>query len=172
LNYTLAIYNATLQKSQKKVTISPMQNNKPKVIGAIAIAAIVIASGVAWAMGKNGTTDDQNSDTNGSSQAVADRRIYKDGTYSADGQYVSPAGEEQVGVTLTIANDVVTSATFEGKAENPGSVIMQGKFAEGFEGQVVGKPIDQISLGVVNGSSLTPKGFMDAVEKIKLEARA
>jgi hypothetical protein len=47
---------------------------------------------------------------------------------------------------------------------------MQGKFKEGFEEAVVGKPLDEIALTVVNGSSLTPKGFMDALTKVKLEA--
>lgn len=97
---------------------------------------------------------------------------YKDGTYTADGNYTSPAGQEEVGVTLTLANGVVTDASFEGKATNPGSKMMQGKFSEGYKAMVVGKSIDEISLGVVNGSSLAPKGFMDAVAKIKAEAKA
>jgi hypothetical protein len=97
---------------------------------------------------------------------------YKDGTYTADGQYVSPAGEEHVGVTLTLADGVITDAQFEGKTQHPTSKIMQGKFSEGYNAVVVGKSIDELSLTVVNGSSLTPKGFMDAVAKIKVEAKA
>ncbi len=97
---------------------------------------------------------------------------YEDGTYAADGNYISPAGEEEVGVSLTLADGVVTDATFQGKAEHPASKQWQGKFSEGFKELVVGKSIDEISLGVVNGSSLAPKGFMDAVEKIKVEAQA
>ena len=49
---------------------------------------------------------------------------------------------------------------------------MQGNFKAGFSELVVGKPVDQVSLSVVNGSSLTPKGFMDALAKIKAEAKA
>lgn len=97
---------------------------------------------------------------------------YKNGTYSATGTYVSPAGQEEVEITLTLQGDIVTSAVFVGKATNPGSVKNQALFKAGFEQYVVGKPIDSINLTVVNGSSLTPKGFMDALMKIKAQAKA
>ncbi len=97
---------------------------------------------------------------------------YADGTYDATGNYVSPAGAESVDVTITLDGDVITDATFHGNATHPTSMRMQGNFAAGFQEQVVGKSIDEVSLGVVNGSSLAPKGFMDALAKIKAEARA
>lgn len=95
---------------------------------------------------------------------------YKNGTYSADGVYRSPAGAEEIHVTVTLKDDVVTAAQVEGTATHPKSKAMQEAFIAGFGAQVVGKSIDELSLGVVNGSSLTPKGFMDAVAKIKVEA--
>jgi uncharacterized protein with FMN-binding domain len=95
---------------------------------------------------------------------------YADGSYSATGGYTSPGGAESVDVSLTLKDGVITVAAFKGNAQRPISVKMQGQFAAGFTEQVVGKSIDQLSLSVVNGSSLTPKGFMDAVTKIKLEA--
>lgn len=112
---------------------------------------------------------EQSSSSSAEEAAMGD---YADGTYSATGEYRSPAGEESVDVSLTIADGVVTAATFKGNATRPKSVEMQGNFSQGFEALVVGKSIDEVSLGVVNGSSLTPKGFMDAVEKIKAEASA
>ena len=96
---------------------------------------------------------------------------YKDGTYQAPGSYSSPAGKENVVVSLTLANDIVTAATFKGEATHPASKNWQGKFAEGFNQEVIGKKIDGLSLTVVNGSSLTPKGFMDALSVIKTEAK-
>jgi uncharacterized protein with FMN-binding domain len=99
-------------------------------------------------------------------------RKYKDGTYSAVGNYSSPAGREEVDITLTIKNDVVVSATFVVTASNPGSIKNQELFKQGFDQYVVGKSIDSLKLQVVNGSSLTPKGFMDALQKIKTEALA
>ncbi len=88
------------------------------------------------------------------------------------GNYVSPAGTEEVTVSVTIADDKVSMAEFIGHATHPTSKKRQADFNAGFKDFVVGKPIDQVSLTVVNGSSLAPKGFMDALSKIKAEAKA
>lgn len=97
---------------------------------------------------------------------------YKDGTYSAKGQYQNPSSLEEVDVTITLVDGKVTDATFAGTPDVPTTKLMQGKFSEGFEEEVVGRQIDEIALTVVNGSSLTPKGFMDALNKIKEEAKS
>lgn len=97
---------------------------------------------------------------------------YKNGTYSEVGHYSSPSGEESVNVSLTIDNGKVTASTFKGTAELGKSLQFQTAFGAGYQEFVVGKSIDEISLDVVNGSSLTPKGFMDALKKIKAEAAA
>lgn len=107
----------------------------------------------------------------GTSSQPAAMSAYKNGTYSATGEYVSPAGKETVNISITLANDVVTAATFKGNATNTGSVNNQKKFAAGFESMVVGKKINDIKLTVVNGSSLTPIGFMDALADVKVEAK-
>lgn len=107
-----------------------------------------------------------------SSAAMMDESAYQDGTYDATGHYTSPAGAEEVDVSVTLKDDVIVSAVFTGKAQNPTSKIMQGRFGDGFEQEVVGKKIDDVSLTVVNGSSLTPKGFMEALATIKAEAKA
>lgn len=77
---------------------------------------------------------------------------------------------EQVHVSVTLDGGNIVDASFEGKAVNPRSLLFQGKYAAGFTQYVVGKPIDELALTVVNGSSLTPVGFMDALAKIKAEA--
>ena len=118
------------------------------------------------------TTGTQNPPQNTEvSTTVTVGSTYKDGVYKASGTYTSPAGKETVAISLTLANDVVTAATFKGDATNPGSKNWQGKFSEGFTQVVVGKKIEDISLTVVNGSSLTPKGFTDALSKVKAEAK-
>lgn len=101
---------------------------------------------------------------------VTGEKKYKDGTYHAVGDYSSPAGGESIDITLVIKNDTVVSASFIGTATNPASVKNQELFKKGFDQYVVGKSIDSLKLQVVNGSSLTPKGFMDALKKIKAEA--
>ncbi len=110
--------------------------------------------------------------TQSSSGEAAATQIYTDGTFSATGGYRSPAGPETIEVSLTLKDDVITDATVIGDATHTKSMMMQGKFIAGFKQEVVGKSIDSLSLGVVNGSSLTPLGFMDAVAKIKVEAKA
>lgn len=107
-----------------------------------------------------------------SQAAVVPKQKYGDGTFAAVGGYRSPAGAEEVNVSLTLKNGVVTAAAFQGTATNPKSVKMQAAFAAGFQEAVIGKSIDGLNLDVVNGSSLTPMGFMDALSKIKAEAAA
>ncbi len=97
---------------------------------------------------------------------------YKDGTYSAKGNYVSPGGSEDVDVTLTIKDGVVTDSTFKGNATRPISVKLQGEFAAGYQQFVVGKKLADLNVGKVSGASLTPKGFNDAVAKIKTAAKS
>lgn len=96
---------------------------------------------------------------------------YKDGTYSADGNYVSPNGTETVGVQLTLASGTVTDVQITQHPSNPNTRKFQGEFAGGIAAQVVGKNIDELNVSKVTGSSLTSGGFNQAVEQIKSEAR-
>lgn len=96
---------------------------------------------------------------------------YKDGTYSADGNYVSPNGTETVGVQLTLAAGKVTDVRITQHPSNPNTRKFQGEFAGGIADQVVGRNIDELKVSKVAGSSLTSGGFNQALEKIKSEAR-
>lgn len=98
--------------------------------------------------------------------------MYKDGTYAAAGAYFSPAGPETIQVSVTLKNDVITDAKVTGESTNDKSTKFMGLFIAGFSEQVVGKSIDSVSLGVVNGSSLTPMGFMNALKAVKQNAKA
>ncbi|WP_255768259.1 FMN-binding protein [Pseudarthrobacter sulfonivorans] len=105
-----------------------------------------------------------------SSSLAGSGSAYKDGTYSADGNYVSPNGTETVGVELTLASGTVTAVNITQHPSNPNTRKFQGEFAGGIASQVVGKSIDQLKVSKVAGSSLTSGGFNQAVEKIKSEA--
>ncbi len=107
-----------------------------------------------------------------SSSLMKQRHAYKDGTFSAAGDYMSPSGAEEINVSLTLQNSVITDTSYEGTAQGGRSQMMQAAFGEGYKQLVIGKSIDEVMLDVVNGSSLTPIGFMDAVQKIKVEAAA
>lgn len=98
--------------------------------------------------------------------------VYKDGTYTATGTYMSPGGEDKIAITLTIKNDIVTDTSAVEMAGDPRSKQYEGMFISGYKQYVVGKNIASLSLTKVSGSSLTPKGFNDALAKIKAQAKA
>ncbi|WP_426990309.1 FMN-binding protein [Pseudarthrobacter sp. Y6] len=97
--------------------------------------------------------------------------VYQDGTYSADGTYVSPNGTETVGVELTLAAGTVTAVNITQHHSSPNTRKFQGEFAGGIAAQVVGKSIDELKVSKVAGSSLTSGGFNQALDKIKAEAQ-
>jgi uncharacterized protein with FMN-binding domain len=97
---------------------------------------------------------------------------YKNGTYTAEGNYISPGGDEQILVKLTLKDEVIKDSQVESKAVRPSSKKFQKIFIENYKQFVIGKKIDEIKLDKVSGSSLTPKGFNDALEKIKKEAKS
>ena len=143
-----------------------------KVIGALVVVGLAGFFGLKMRSDEAApVTPDTNLPVNSGANEVTETK-YRDGIYSADGAYVSPAGAERISITLTLKDDVITLIDFTGHAVHPTSKLMQGKFSEGFETLVSGKAIDEISLMVVNGSSLAPKGFMEALSKIKAEAEA
>ncbi|MGH2449825.1 MAG: hypothetical protein ACRDGE_00855 [Candidatus Limnocylindria bacterium] len=47
---------------------------------------------------------------------------------------------------------------------------MQRRFAAAVPAVVVGKPIDEVKVGRLAGSSGTPDGFNDAIQRIKRQA--
>ncbi|MFJ5698071.1 hypothetical protein [Arthrobacter sp. NPDC093139] len=106
----------------------------------------------------------------GSSALATSGTGYKDGTYSADGNYKSPNGTETVGVQLTLANGTVSAVEITEHPSNPNTRKFQGQFAGGIAAQVVGKSLDEIKVSKVAGSSLTSGGFNQAVEAIKAQA--
>lgn len=107
----------------------------------------------------------------GGSSPAAGGQAYEDGTYEQTGTYQSPAGEEEVGVSMTLTADVVTAVEVAPMPDNPTTEIYQGRFAGGISEAVVGKRLDELTVDKVAGSSLTSGGFNDAASKIKSEAR-
>lgn len=98
---------------------------------------------------------------------------YTDGTYTADGSYTSPGGEETITVTVTLAAGVIEDVQVENPdTTNPNSLRYQGEFIDGIAAEVVGVPLDDVSVDRVGGSSLTSGGFEDALETIRDEAAA
>ncbi len=96
---------------------------------------------------------------------------FKDGSYSADGSYLSPAGEQTVTVKLTLVSDKITAITVIPHATDPTAKQYQAMFVQGIAAVSVGKDISLLSVTRVAGSSLTSGGFRKAIEAIETDAK-
>ncbi len=117
------------------------------------------------------TTPEATKETAPAPTPAVKKTVYQDGRYSAIGEYRSPGGAEEIAVVLTLQNDKITEVTVEPKATIPKSVFYQDVFIKNFQPLVLGKNIDEVQLDKVSSSSLTPKGFNDALAKIKADAK-
>lgn len=150
-------------------------NRRKQIAGGIvllvAVALLVVAVKAFSGDGSPQTTNDP-ADPGTSTSANAEKsQPYKDGTYSATGNYVSPGGTQTVKVTLDLKNNTIENAAVESLSTNRDSREFQSKFISGFKPFVVGKDPDDIQISHVSGSSLTSEGFKNALEKIKEQAR-
>jgi len=160
---------------------------KSKIILIIVAILAIIGFGYAFIASKNQTAVipivqnpvttpvDNTKVTNKTSNPISQvsHSEYKDGTYSAPGDYVSPGGYEEIGVTVTLKNDIVTSAEVSSNMASGGTAErFQSVFIQNFQSQVIGKNINDVMLDRVSGSSLTPQGWNDAISKIETQAKA
>ncbi|HEX8350091.1 MAG TPA: hypothetical protein VF598_09010 [Hymenobacter sp.] len=119
------------------------------------------------------TSDSTSGTSGGDTNAAADATsTYKDGTYTADANYQSPGGAEDITVKLTLAGGTVTASEVTTSPSEREAEEYQSMFKQNYKEQVVGKSIDSINLSRVSGSSLTSGGFNDAVDKIKQQAKS
>jgi hypothetical protein len=93
---------------------------------------------------------------------------YADGQYSADGWYGNLPSS--IGVTVTLADDVITEVAVTPHATNPTSLELQERFAEAIPDVVIGRNIDELEIDRLAGSSGTPIGFNDAIAQIRNQA--
>jgi len=96
---------------------------------------------------------------------------YKNGTYTEQGNYSSPGGQETISVSLTIADDAVKAVTVKTVKADPTAQQYEAQFIGGISKAIVGKKIDDLHVTQVAGSSLTSQGFDDALTKIKADAK-
>jgi len=97
---------------------------------------------------------------------------YKDGTYTAGGEYQSPAGKETMQVSITLKDGLVSAVTLTPAATDPTSLQIQQMVAGELPKLVVGKSLDAIGgYATINGASLTPKGFDVALAQIRTLAQ-
>lgn len=166
------------------------QNSSKKFIGII-VGMIVLAgvAAVSFLGGKEKTEvviDDQSSDvvpqnpvtetpvtsTPSTKPKPVATTVYKDGTYTANGSYMSPGGKDTISVKITIKNDIITSSSVSVVSADNTSKGYINEFISGYKQYVVGKNISSVSVSKISGSSLTPEGFNSALKSIKTQAKA
>lgn len=99
----------------------------------------------------------------------AEATTYRNGLYSTEVNYRTPAGMYKMNVSLTLSNDTITKTTIafdEAALKSDYS----GDFAGSYENEVLGKDLGTIDLSRVGGASLTSKAFNSAVATIKTKA--
>ena len=136
-----------------------MTSTKNSLHGSVRVAGVLAAVATAGTM----TT---------ALAADADAANYRDGTYTATGDYTRPGGPDKINVTVTLQKNIVQSVSVTPGSSHPVSSRFQGLVAGAIASQVQGKNIDSINVGKTAGSSLTPQGFNNAISKIKSQARA
>jgi uncharacterized protein with FMN-binding domain len=154
-----------------------------KIFAVIAILVIVSVAAGALILGNSTGEKDKSEEDNVTTQvppAEVDTQNnsantsvseYKDGSYSAEGSYISPGGTDVIKVTLTLDEDLVTEVKVAPVEANGESRNYISLFSSGVSGVVVGENIDEINVGKINGSSLTSGGFNKALEEIKSQAK-
>lgn len=121
------------------------------------------------AQAASGTSPDA---TSSSTATNASSNSYKDGTYTADTEYYVPHGSEDIKVTLTLKDGVVTESSIENSEGDRDSASYQEDFASSYKSYVVGKKIGDIHLSYVAGASDTTQAFNDALSQIESQAQA
>ncbi len=118
------------------------------------------------------TTPATTSSNANASATAANTSGYKDGTYSASGNYSVPRGNNSIQVSLTVKNGVVSSVKTSHNYNDRESGMYIDSFDSRIESAVVGKSLGDISLSRVGGASLTTYGFEDALSTIANQAKA
>lgn len=161
-------------------------NKNQKLIASfiVILAVVLVAVGVSMFAKKQdapsaSTTNTQKSGTSAAdgtsanaSTPTTSNTAYKDGTYTAEDSYTSPGGTEVISVSVTVKDGVVTDTNVEQEANNHESAEYQSAFKQGYKTYVVGKALDAIQLSHVSGSSLTSRGFNNALQQIKNQAQS
>lgn len=140
-------------------------------ITAAGIAGVMSVAGCAAPEGSRepdpGTTTGTATDPTASGESSTERR-YTDGDYTATGWYGGQPSHIIVDVTLR--DDRVVAVEVTPTATNETSLDLQEQFAAAVADEVVGRPIDEIELDYLAGSSGTTQGFNDALDAIRQDA--
>lgn len=93
-----------------------------------------------------------------------------DGTYSGSAGYETPGGRQRIDVTVVLTDGVVTGVRVDPAATNATSRRFQERFASAVVDEVVGRPLDEVQVDRLAGSSSTGAGFMAALDEAVRDA--
>jgi uncharacterized protein with FMN-binding domain len=144
--------------------MSPVRTAAALAGVSLATLALAGCSGDASAEGGAAPASDSAGSGSGSSGP------FRDGTYTARGDYTSPGGASAVDVKVTLKDDTVTAITVTPKAENATAQGYEARFASGVGAKVIGRKLSELNVTKVSGSSLTSQGFDRAIETIEQRA--
>ena len=160
---------------------APPNNSKQKAVASfiVILAVVLVTVGVnAYNAHQKPTTATAPTSTQPSTDSSASTTAdtgstssFKDGTYTADSQYYVPQGYEDIKVTLTIKNGVVTDSQIVNSEGDRDSQAYQEAFASLYKSNVVGKSISGLQLSYIAGASDTTQAFNDALNQIRNEAQ-
>lgn len=93
-----------------------------------------------------------------------------DGTFAGSGTYETPGGPQRIDVTVVLTDGVVQSLRVDPVAANQTSRRFQERFASAVAESVVGRPLSEVTVDRVAGSSATGKGFAAALAEVVRDA--
>jgi hypothetical protein len=141
------------------------------LVGVLAGCASTTSASSAASSSGSSSSSSTSSETTATSTSD-DSTTYTDGTYSADGTYTSPGGTEEIAVTVTVKNDLITAVSVKTVTADSEGAQYQAQFESGISAAAVGKSLGSLSVGSVAGSSLTSTGFNAALATIRSEANS
>jgi uncharacterized protein with FMN-binding domain len=124
----------------------------------------LVALALTTLLGCSPKEDDPNVPITDTTQAP----IYTDGTYTATGEYGGQPSH--LTVTVSLQEGLIQQVQVQTHATNPNSLDYQRRFADAVPQVVVGKPLKDVKVSKLAGSSGCPIGFNNALDQIRQKA--
>ena len=168
-----------MENEEKREESTPQKSSgSGMTIGIIAVVIILAIAGFAYESHAKQSTQNQTAMTPEKktaaqpTAAMVAKSTYKDGTYTAEGDYITHVGKKKIQVTITLKNDLITSSDVKNEADDPISNHYQNSFISAYKTQVIGKDISTVHVTKAALSSLTPNGFNSALMTIEQQAKS
>lgn len=97
---------------------------------------------------------------------------YNDGTYSAPGTYQTQESTVTINVSITISGGTITSSAVTSESPSKESKEYIADFIAAYKGFVEGKQLGSLQVSRIAGASLTTRGFNEALNAIRDQAKS